>query len=814
MPIDAGAVALEIVPDLKNFGRDLERGIQSSAKRVGGTLQKTGAIATGLVTAPILAGFKKASDSASDLNESVNAVNVVFGEASNKIHDFAKIASGEAGLSARAFNELVTPIGASLQNVGFGADEAADASINLAKRAADLASVYNVDVSEALSAIQSGLRGEADPLEKFGVLMTDAAVTAHGLEIGLAGADGQLDANAKAQARLSLLMKDSNKVAGDYKNTIGDAANAQRDAAADAENLAATFGQKLLPAKQKAIELASGLLDRFSSLSPSMQTAAVATAGVAAAAGPAAIAVGSMMKATGNIIEHGPKVVSAIGGMGSKMLALGSSALTGAAHVASSFASMVAAAAQATARVVAQIAVQIGRWVVLGVQSLIHAAKVAAAWLISMGPIALVIAAVVGLVVLIVKNWDTIKKVISAGWEWVKRTTEAVWNAVTRFLSGLWDGIVRTAKRTFDAIKAYFEFVLGVYKIIFTRAWSAIRDFVTGLWTRLRDFAVTVFTSLKDRVVALFARLRDGARDAMTTARDWVVERFQSLRDKAAGWIQSLVEYVVGFPDRIVRGLRNIRSKLVQVGRDLIGGLIRGATEFVKKIPGMIADAVKGIAGGVVTQLGRLNPFGDGYGVGGKPPAGYKAMFGAIKAAFPNARLISGYRPGAVTSTGNLSYHARGRAVDFDASRAMALHVNRNFMAQTKELITPWQDLNIWNGRRHAYRDSIMALHDGRIGIRHNHWAMATGGFMAEPVTLERVTMAEKHPEIVSPVPMLRNIFRSELERSGSGLNPGDPVVLFVPELGGRLEGYVADGADARIAAHARDLQHRTRAGG
>jgi len=54
-----------------------------------------------------------------------------------------------------------------------------------------------------------------------------------------------------------------------------------------------------------------------------------------------------------------------------------------------------AAATAAAARVVAG-------WVLMGVQATIQAARMAAAWIISMGPIALVIAAVVGLVALVV----------------------------------------------------------------------------------------------------------------------------------------------------------------------------------------------------------------------------------------------------------------------------------------------------------------------------------------------------------------------------------------------------------------------------
>ncbi len=62
---------------------------------------------------------------------------------------------------------MAVPIGALLQNMGMGLDATADNTTKLTQRAADMASVFNVDVSEALGAIQAGLRGEADPLERF-----------------------------------------------------------------------------------------------------------------------------------------------------------------------------------------------------------------------------------------------------------------------------------------------------------------------------------------------------------------------------------------------------------------------------------------------------------------------------------------------------------------------------------------------------------------------------------------------------------------------------------------------------------------------
>ena len=243
-----------------------DRGVASADRKFGGLskgivtgAKVAGAAIAGLGVAAAI-GAKKSIDAASDLNESVNAVEVVFGKASEKIHTFSVIAAQEAGLSMRELNQLVTPVGAALRNVGFSADEAAESSINLAKRAADMASVFNVDVDEAMQAIQAGLRGEADPLEKFGVGLNEAALQAYAVKKGMVDANTELTNAQKVQARLGLVFEQTNRLQGDFVNTSDGLANSQRILRAEFENVTAEVGTALLPVATKLVGLLADLI--------------------------------------------------------------------------------------------------------------------------------------------------------------------------------------------------------------------------------------------------------------------------------------------------------------------------------------------------------------------------------------------------------------------------------------------------------------------------------------------------------------------------------------------------------------------------
>jgi hypothetical protein len=105
-------------------------------------------------------------------------------------------------------------------------------------------------------------------------------------------------------------------------------------------------------------------------------------------------------------------------------------------------------------------------------------------------------------------------------------------------------------------------------------------------------------------------------------------------------------------------------------------------------------------------------------------------MVKAIRQAFPGLALISGYRPGARTLSGNASYHAFKRAVDYPPSWDLANWVNQNYKARTKEFISPYQDMNILNGQRHTYTGAVWNQHNFSGGNAHDHWAMDRGGWL------------------------------------------------------------------------------------
>jgi hypothetical protein len=138
------------------------------------------------------------------------------------------------------------------------------------------------------------------------------------------------------------------------------------------------------------------------------------------------------------------------------------------------------------------------------------------------------------------------------------------------------------------------------------------------------------------------------------------------------------------------------------------------------------AAVERATAGMVLAEDGTLVPrsFYDRTSYGGGAGMGYRRQMAVLRSRFPGLQLISGFRPGAITATGNRSYHGMGRAVDIPPLMQVFDWIRANYGRATKELIfSPAGGRQVNNGRSHMFSGITRANH-----WDHIHWAMDKGG--------------------------------------------------------------------------------------
>ncbi len=162
--------------------------------------------------------------------------------------------------------------------------------------------------------------------------------------------------------------------------------------------------------------------------------------------------------------------------------------------------------------------------VVLAAQAAAQAARMAASWVIAMGPIGWITAAVIGLVALIIANWDTVKSATIAAWgaisSWlstvwtgIKTIATSTWNGIKSFFSTVWNGIVSAAKSIWNGLKTFFSSLWNGMKTAFTTVWNGIKSFATSTWKGIVSVGKSVWNGLK----TFFSSVWNGMKTAFTS---------------------------------------------------------------------------------------------------------------------------------------------------------------------------------------------------------------------------------------------------------------------------------------------------------
>lgn len=132
-------LVVKLVGDVSEFEKQME----ASARRTqewGKKIESVGRGMTTFVTLPLIAAGGAAVKFASDASESLNKVNVVFGDAAGQVEQFAKGAAANLGMSSQAAMEAAGTFGNLFTALGLGQAPAAQMSTELLTLAADLAS--------------------------------------------------------------------------------------------------------------------------------------------------------------------------------------------------------------------------------------------------------------------------------------------------------------------------------------------------------------------------------------------------------------------------------------------------------------------------------------------------------------------------------------------------------------------------------------------------------------------------------------------------------------------------------------------------
>lgn len=298
---NVGSIHYDLGLDTKKFDQ-ATNSLGSKLSSVGSRMRDVGKTMTVGLTLPIVAGFGLAVKAASDLNETMNKVDVAFKDQAKNVKEWASTSLKSMGLARGSALDAAALFGDMSTSMGLNTKQAYKMSTGLVQLGADLASFKNISFERSQVALAGIYTGETEALKGLGIVMTETNLAAFAQSKGITGNIQDMTQAEKVNLRYAYVMSVTKNAQGDFARTFGSTANQVRYSKERVKELSAEFGQKLLPITGRILESLNKLLDKFIALTPEQQNFIIKVAGITAGLGPLLSVLGPTIKGFGSLV--------------------------------------------------------------------------------------------------------------------------------------------------------------------------------------------------------------------------------------------------------------------------------------------------------------------------------------------------------------------------------------------------------------------------------------------------------------------------------------------------------------------------------
>lgn len=589
-------LAVRIVGDATSGAKAIDDA-GGAADRLFGKI-KGGAVIAGAALAGAVAGAvafgADAVSAAGDLEQSIGAVDTVFKGSAGQMHDWAQSAAQDVGLTRNEFNELGTLIGTQLKNGGTAMDELAPKTNNLIGLGADLSSMFGGTTADAVSALSSALKGERDPIERYGVALNQASIDAKAAELGFEKLGGTLSTEAQQAATIALIMEQTADATGNFARESDTLQGKQQRLSAELENTKAAIGTALLPVVVGALDVfanrflpvITGAADTFIGFVESLDLGDSFTN-----------LVSGVEEFVSGVYTHLEPFIPTIESMfGTVREIIGSVG-----EIIGSTITLIQEQIQLFIGLVTEA------WALWGDDI---TATASAAW-------TFITEGVIG------PALELIKSIIATATAIIRGDWSAAWTGIKNIVSNLWDLISGIVSHGVELIKSAVSSGMNIVRDLWSGAWSTVKDLAGTAW----DAIVAGVESGIGRVTDWFGRLPGQITGALSglssTMRRMGVNALQGFINGARSMANRLIEAVLGPIRRAVEraerflGIASPSKLFARIGgftgQGFVDGLLGTTTQIEKAAGDMVSAAIPKR----LPALGRLTAAGGHHSAGG-----------------------------------------------------------------------------------------------------------------------------------------------------------------------------------------------------
>lgn len=213
---------------------------------------------------------KDASMEFSKMEEGANKLKYVYTEISASAKLASKDLEDTFGLANQTATNMISNIGDLLTGFGFQQAKSLEMARQVAERGIDVASFKGLDQEQVVANMTAALTGNTETLKSMGVVINQNSKEFTGMVKQIKDTTGATEQQAKAQAILNEIMRQTKNAAGDYLRPEAPRTYAQvlGDLNEQIKRFKAQTGGDIVPITQPLLDGARGLLKAYNDLEP------------------------------------------------------------------------------------------------------------------------------------------------------------------------------------------------------------------------------------------------------------------------------------------------------------------------------------------------------------------------------------------------------------------------------------------------------------------------------------------------------------------------------------------------------------------
>lgn len=415
------------------------------------------------------------------------------------------------GLTSQQYKNSATTMSTFYKNMGLTTKETSNLSGETMNLVADLAAVTDMPFDEAMGRFKSGLMGNYEALDAFGVNVSAASLENSEFVKGLGKSWNQLSDTEKMMAVYNEVMRQGSSAQGLAKQEANGFGMQLKLLWQSVKETAGSIGEKLLPVLEPLVQKFVGVAEKvadWANKNPELvQTILMVVGGL-----------GILLAIVGPIIM-------VIGMAGMAML---------------TFSAMSLPVVGVIAAIVAVIALLVGAGIYLATHWDELSAKASEVW----NNIKTTVSNLVSQCVEWVKSkWDQAKTWINTTWDNIKSVASSTWQAIKDVIVNLVTGAVNNVKTLISNMKS-----------IISAAWNTIKGVTSTIWTGIKTVISTLFTGAFNHVKlviglikAVFSGDLAGAKQIVKGIFDNIKSTIKGVMDAAKNTVKSAIDKIKGF---------------------------------------------------------------------------------------------------------------------------------------------------------------------------------------------------------------------------------------------------------------------------